>query len=145
MFVDYAYGAPVWSDSRRTQFGIYELSSTHYRVEDPNAVGGGSTDTTQSFRGKPPVPVAGQGWSGVVKSHTRQNNSSESGGNDHDDRLMVSYAFSAEKTAKLSGCSYKMIPVRLLSARTIAVPGVGCISRIWGLVWRLGRMASISA
>lgn len=111
VFVDYAAGAPVWSDNRQTLLGIYELSSTHYRVEDPNMVGGGSTDTVQSFRGKPPVPVAGQGWSGVVKAHVRQNNSSESGGYDYDDRFKVSYAFLAERTVKLSGCSYKAIPV----------------------------------
>lgn len=111
VFVDYAAGAPVWSDNRQTRLGIYELVSTRFYVEEPGSVGGGSTDTVQSFRGQPPVPVAGQGWSGVVKAHTRQNNSSEFGGYDYDDRFKASFAFLAEKTVKLSGCSYKVIPV----------------------------------
>lgn len=111
VFVDYAYGAPVWSDSRQTKLGIYELETTHFYEEEPGSVGGGSTDTKQSFRGKPPLPVAGQGWTGIVKAHTRQNNSSEFGGYDFDERFKVSYVFLMEKTVKLSGCSYKVIPV----------------------------------
>lgn len=111
VFIDYDTGPTPWTDERQGRFGLYETSTTQYFQDDPDAVGGGSTDAVRTFSGKPPKPVAGGSWSGTVRSRVWQNNSSEAGGYGYKEKYQASYVFLAEKTVKLSGCSYRVLPV----------------------------------
>lgn len=111
VFVDYAAGAPAWTDQRQVVSGVFEQTISQYFQDDPDAVGGGSTETTRHLPSRLPTPVAGQGWSGKIFSETWQNNSSETGGYGYKARYAANYVFLAEKSVRLSGCTYRVIPV----------------------------------
>lgn len=111
IFIDYDTGPGPWTDTRQTRLGIYEMSLSLYPQDDPDAVGGGPADTTRTFRGKLPEPVVGGVWSGNVKEKGWQNNSSQTGGYAFENRYVANFAFLPEISGKLSGCTYRAIPV----------------------------------
>ena len=111
VFVDYDTGPGPWTDERLGRFGIYETSTTQYFQDDPDAVGGGSTDAARRFSVKPPDPVAGGGCTGTVRAQRWLHNAAWAGGYGYKVRYEASYVFQAEKTVKLSGCRYRAIPV----------------------------------
>ena len=110
IFVDYATGKGLWTDQRQTHLGIYELHSVWF-YSDEELIGTGSTSQTWEFRGKPPLPKAGESWKTRIKDYTVQSNSSEQGYQDWSGKFDAVYAFLPEMEAKLSGCTYRAIPV----------------------------------
>lgn len=110
VFIDYDTGPTPWTDERQGPWGIYETHVVQY-FQDEDAVGGGPTDATRNFVGKLSEPLPDTGWTGKVRSDVWQTNSSEAGGFGYKVKYAASYAFLPEKTVKLSGCSYRAIPV----------------------------------
>jgi hypothetical protein len=110
IFVDYAAGKGMWTDQRQTKLGIYELDSTWF-YSDEELIGTGATSQTWEFRGKPPVPEAGESWKTRISDYTVTSNSSEQGYQDWSGKFDAVYSFLPEMEAKLSGCTYRAIPV----------------------------------
>ena len=110
IFVDYAAGKGMWTDARQTLLGIYELTTTSF-YSDEELIGSGETRQTWKFRGKPPVPQAGESWKTEISDYTVTDNSSEQGYQDWSGKFDAVFAFLPEMEAKLSGCTYRAIPV----------------------------------
>lgn len=108
--IDYAAGKGIWTDERATTYGVYESKITEF-FEDEPTVGGGDTVITQTFKGKPPEPKGGEGWTTVMKTAAISYNSSEVGYYEWKARHKVTYVFLPENNVKLSGCTYRVVPV----------------------------------
>lgn len=110
IFVDYAAGKGLWTDERQTLLGIYETRSVTY-FSDEALIGSGDTSQTWDFRGKPPVPQAGESWKTRIKEYSVTSNSSEQGYADWSGKFDAVYSFLPEQEVKLSGCTYRVVPV----------------------------------
>ena len=110
IFVDYAAGKGMWTDERQTHLGIYELNTTSY-FSDEELIGSGETRQTWKFRGKPPVPEAGESWKPRISAHSVTDNSSEQGYQEWSGKFDAAFSFLPEIEAKLSGCTYRAVPV----------------------------------
>lgn len=110
IFVDYAAGKGLWTDERQTLLGLYELSTTSF-FSDEELIGTGDTRQTWKFRGKPPVPQAGESWKTRISADTVTDNSSEQGYQEWSGKFDAVFAFLPAMEAKLSGCTYRAVPV----------------------------------
>ena len=109
-YVDYAAGKGLWTDERQTLLGIYETNTTSF-FSDEELIGSGDTRQTWKFRGKPPVPKAGESWKTRISADAVTDNSSEQGYQEWSGKFDAVYSFLPEMEAKLSGCTYRAIPV----------------------------------
>ncbi len=110
IYVDYAAGKGLWTDERQTLLGIYETNTTSF-FSDEELIGSGDTRQTWKFRGKPPVPKAGESWKTRISADAVTDNSSEQGYQEWSGKFDAVYSFLPEMEAKLSGCTYRAIPV----------------------------------
>ena len=110
IYVDYAAGKGLWTDERQTLLGIYETNTTSF-FSDEELIGSGDTRQTWKFRGKPPVPKAGESWKTRISADAVTDNSSEQGYQEWSGKFDAVYTFLPEMEAKLSGCTYRAIPV----------------------------------
>lgn len=110
IFVDYAAGKGLWTDERQTLLGIYELTATVF-YSDEELIGTGATTQTWKFRGKPPVPKAGESWKTRITDNTVISNSSEQGYEDWSGKFDAVFSFLPAIEATLSGCTYRAVPV----------------------------------
>lgn len=110
IYVDYAAGKGLWTDERKTLLGIYETNTTSF-FSDEELIGSGDTRQTWKFRGKPPVPKAGESWKTRISADAVTDNSSEQGYQEWSGKFDAVYSFLPEMEAKLSGCTYRAIPV----------------------------------
>ena len=110
IYVDYAAGKGLWTDERQTLLGIYETNTTSF-FSDEELIGSGDTRQTWKFRGKPPVPKAGESWKTRISADAVTDNSSEQGYQEWSGKFDAVYTFLPEMEAKLSGCAYRAIPV----------------------------------
>lgn len=110
IYVDYAAGEGLWTDERQTLLGIYETNTASF-FSDEELIGSGDTRQTWKFRGKPPVPKAGESWKTRISADAVTDNSSEQGYQEWSGKFDAVYTFLPEMEAKLSGCTYRAIPV----------------------------------
>lgn len=110
IYVDYAAGKGLWTDERQTLLGIYETNTTSF-FSDEELIGSGDTRQTWKLRGKPPVPKAGESWKTRISADAVTDNSSEQGYQEWSGKFDAVYTFLPEMEAKLSGCTYRAIPV----------------------------------
>ena len=106
IYVDYAAGKGLWTDERQTLLGIYETNTTSF-FSDEELIGSGDTRQTWKFRGKPPVPKAGESWKTRISADAVTDNSSEQGYQEWSGKFDAVYTFLPEMEAKLSGCTYR--------------------------------------
>lgn len=110
VFIDYSTNKGYWTDERETRFGVYEIKITEF-FSDEESIGGGDDVLVQTFKGKAPEPKGGTGWNTTVRKHVTSYNSSEVGFQESKRRYKVTYVYLPENNVKLSGCTYRVIPV----------------------------------
>ena len=111
--IDYVTGRDSWEDERSTLFGVYELSR-YLNENEGDLVGSAPPSWTWKFSPKVVMPEAGGGWAGKVKQVIRSvtyGDEMKEFVSEQKGSYKASYTFQAETTAKLSGCTYRMIPV----------------------------------
>lgn len=101
----------AWTDKRTTQRGLYEQSWVWTPTDDYYVGGGPGASYDYRLSGQPPLPVAGQTWQARVSVKTHTDDGTENGARTQRSAMDVTYRFLAETTAKLSGCTYKIMPV----------------------------------
>ena len=114
IFIDYALNTgTAWSDTRRTQLGIYERTWS-WSPTDEYYVGGAPGAYYEYKRsGKQPEPRPGTTWSTNLRIDETNDNGTEAGAQTDTTRLKVSYSFLNAQEVTLSGCKYTAIPVEL--------------------------------
>lgn len=114
--IDYVTGREAWEDERTTTYGIYE--TRRYLNENEGYLVGSSPPLwTWKFSPKVVVPKAGDGWAGKVKQVIRSvtyGDEMKEFVSEQKATYKASYTFQAEKSVKLSGCTYRMIPVEAI-------------------------------
>lgn len=112
ILIDYAAEDGVRIDARQTELGIYEIAMTQLFIDEPS-MGAGTEMFAQRFAGKLAEPVVGGGWQGKVKVKFDADNPSVEGSLAQDWVWQADFSFLPEITGKLSGCSYRAIPVEV--------------------------------
>ena len=132
--IDYALGSKTaWQDQRSAIMGIYETALAVTPTDEYYVGGGPGGLYGYKFVKKPPVPTEGASWKSVVKVTDTQDNGTENGPEISKYSVDVVYSFQAVKEAKLSGCSYRIMPVEAtftgenthLTQRYIYFPDLG--------------------
>lgn len=111
--IDYVTGRESWEDERTTLFGVYELSR-YLNENEGDLVGSSPPIWTWKFSPKVTVPKAGGGWAGTVKEVVKvvtYGDEMKEFVSEQKTKYKSAFAFQAETNVKLSGCSYRMIPV----------------------------------
>ncbi len=110
--IGYVTGRDPWEDERTTLVGVYE-QARDLNENEGDLVGSSPPSWEWKFSPKVTVPQAGDGWAGTVKDVV-QNVTYGAAMKANVPRFKTSYkanlAFLPETTAKLSGCTYRMIP-----------------------------------
>lgn len=101
----------AWTDQRKTKLGIYELSWGYTPTDDYYVGGGPGGSWTYKLSGKPPVPEAGKSWKTRVSIESHVDDGTENGAKTLRSAVDATYRFLEPSTAKLSGCSYTILPV----------------------------------
>jgi hypothetical protein len=111
--VEYVTNRKGWHDSRTTRLGIFE---THFSswLSDAVLVGSAPPVFDWSFSPSPPVPRPGVTWhTGIRQTETDVGYGTEMvelvsrrGSN-----IEATFTYLAEAEAKLSGCTYRILPV----------------------------------
>ncbi len=132
--VDYATNSKTaWQDQRLSRFGIYDIE-WHSTPTDDYFVGGGpGGNFSYKFSGKPPLPKADTTWSTTVSERKSLEAGLQSGPVISRSSYKVTYSYLPTKTAKLSGCTYRILPVEAhftnaetdLTRRFIYFPDLG--------------------
>ncbi len=111
--VNYVTNHNGWYDKRTVTAGVFETDFTASLTEEV-MVGSTVPEFKWSFRPKPAQLTAGQSWTGTI----RQVESSTSFGAqmvEHPSKqssdMTATYTALAETEAKLSGCTYRIMPV----------------------------------
>ncbi|MCF1708462.1 hypothetical protein L0V05_06495 [Tabrizicola sp. J26] len=102
--LDQANGKPADDAYIEGPYGIYEVVHGH-RVYPKRDFWG---YIKRDFRKRPPQPVAGERWSSKLEED-QGSFFAQSRGSDF--KGEVSYRFLPEKTVKISGCAYQIVPV----------------------------------
>lgn len=100
-----------WQDDRDALMGIYESSWSWYPSDEMIVGSGPGGYYTFKIAGKPPVPEPGTSWKTTVKITDSQDNGSENGAQVTKHSVKAVYSFQPTKEAKLSGCTYTILPV----------------------------------
>lgn len=111
--IDYVIGRGSWEDERITTLGVYELRR-YLNENESDLVGSSPPMWNWKFSPKPTVPQPGLGWAGKVKQVIKvitYGDEMKEFVSEQKTTYKTSYTFQAETTAKLSGCTYRMIPV----------------------------------
>lgn len=123
----------AWQDERDALMGIYETGWA-YTPTDEYYVGGSPGGLySYKFAKKPPVPAEDATWQSKVKVTETQDNGTEYGPEESHFNLTVVYSYQTIKEAKLSGCTYRIMPVEAtftgenthLTQRWIYFPDLG--------------------
>lgn len=113
LLVDYVIDRDRWTDARVTRLGIYEQHFAPW-LSDLIVVGSAPPEYDWRFAARPPLPKPGKGCSGIV--HQTETNLS------HGTEMMclvsrnreviaVQFTYLDEGQGKLSGCTYRTLPV----------------------------------
>lgn len=100
-----------WGDSRKARLGIYESLWSWYPSDEAVMGQGPGAGYVYKLAGQPPALTPGMAWASRVKMTETTDNGSEKGRESLSYTLRVSYTSLAVKTAKLSGCTYDVVPV----------------------------------
>jgi len=110
--VNYAAGSKTaWEDDRQTRMGIYELTWSWTPTDEYYVGGGPGGDFSYKLSGKPPLPKPGTSWKTRISVLQTQDIGIESGPIKTRYSYDVIYSFQDTAQAKLSGCSYTILPV----------------------------------
>ena len=110
--VDYATNATgAWQDLRQTDRGIYEASWAWTPTEEYYVGGGPGGGWQYGLQGEPPEPAPGESWTTSIRVRESHYDGTESGGPVLKYTLKAVYSYQAVKEAKLSGCTYRILPV----------------------------------
>lgn len=101
----------AWTDQRKTKLGVYELSWGYTPTDDYYVGSGPGGSWTYRLSGKPPVPTAGQSWKTRISVESHEDDGSEHGEKTVRSAMDATYRFLDLSTAKLSGCTYVVLPV----------------------------------
>ena len=112
ILIDYAAEDGVRIDQRQTRLGIYETAMTQLFIDEA-AMGAGTEMFAQRFAGKLAEPVVGGGWQGEVEVRFDADNPSVVNSLAQDWIYQADFSFLPEFSGKLSGCSYRIIPVEV--------------------------------
>lgn len=111
--VDYVIDRNGWYDRRTTSFGIYETQFASW-LSDAVLVGGKPPEYAWSFADTPPEPTPGKSWTVAIRQietqvgyGTEMVEMVDKRGSD----LSASFQYLAVTEAKLSGCTYRILPV----------------------------------
>lgn len=118
--IDYATEDGVRVDQRWAQLGIYETAMIQLMI-DEEAMGSGTAMIAQRFVGNPPEPVVGGSWQGKVKMQYDSDNPSIIEPLTQKWVWDADFRFLPEFSGKLSGCSYRIIPVEARFRTTTSV------------------------
>jgi len=110
--VSYAANSKTaWQDDRRTTMGIYELTWAWTPTDEYYVGGGPGGSYSYKFASKPPVPETRKSWKTKVNVIESQDIGIESGPIRTRYSYDVTYSFQETAQAKLSGCTYTILPV----------------------------------
>ncbi|MDZ4395707.1 hypothetical protein [Cypionkella sp.] len=114
--IDYAVNSnTAWQDKRQSWLGIYDAEWVWVPTDTYQAEGGPGGSYSFRFATKPPMPAAGTTWDTTVTQRGDQAVRFKLGpvAISQRDRTSysVNYRFMAETAAKISGCTYRVMPV----------------------------------
>ena len=136
--IDYAVNSnTAWQDKRQSWLGIYDAEWVSVPTDSYQAEGGPGGTYSYRFATQPPMPAPGTTWDTTVTQRGDQAVRFKLGpvAISQRDRTSysVNYRFMAETAAKISGCSYRVLPVEAvfknkttdLTRRWIYFPDLG--------------------
>ncbi|GLS85774.1 hypothetical protein GCM10010873_07480 [Cypionkella aquatica] len=117
--IDYAVNSnTAWADKRQSWLGIYDAEWTWVPTDTYQAEGGPGGTYSYRFATKPPMPAAGTTWDTTVTERGAQAVRFKLGpvAISQRDRTSytVNYRFMAETAAKISGCTYRVMPIEAI-------------------------------
>jgi len=117
--IDYAVNSnTAWQDKRQSWLGIYDAEWLSVPTDSYQAEGGPGGSYSFRFASKPPMPTPGTTWDTTVTERGAQAVRFKLGpvAISQRDRssYAVNYRFMAETAAKISGCTYRVLPVEAI-------------------------------
>jgi hypothetical protein len=114
--IDYAVNSSTaWQDKRQSWLGIYDAEWVSVPTDTYQAEGGPGGTYSYRFASQPPMPQAGTTWDTTVTERGAQAVRFKLGpvAISQRDRTSysVNYRFMAEAAVKISGCTYRAMPV----------------------------------